>query len=379
MLRFVVALPLLAACPGGAPATRLAGGDAEAPTVVIASPDSGDLAFDRIGAVVPVDDSTVAISLPSSRRFIFYNTAGHLTRVVGRQGSGPGELSAVAASGVLADSLWVYDPVADRVTLFDIRTGRLVATRRAGLHLAGWPASASVLGLLQDGSLLVEGRTSITGLAHRTTPGIVPVARVTADGRLLQAVGARDLSGWAFAAKAGAGEIQGIQPFARIDWVAAASDGSGFALVSQDEAAVTVTMFDATGATRYHRPLPLVGDLLTGARTDSALGHLGPPFGGLADGVLAHPDRLPAVSDAILGTDGSLWLLVDPPVLGRLGARWAVLSPNGASLDTVGMPTARRLARPMAAAYWAVEMDSLDVPRVVQYPRRGSPGSVDRR
>jgi hypothetical protein len=313
-----------------------------------------------------------------SRQFLVFTASGELLRVFGRRGSGPGELTAVGAIGLAADSLWVYDPVADRLTLYLPRSGATVRTRQVGLRLAGWPGSASILALLQDGSLLVEGRHSITGLVLHATPPAIPVSRVDPDGRVVQSVGIVNLEGWAFSAKAGGGEIQGIQPFATIDLVAAATDGSRFAFVAARDDSIHVRMYQANGDQVYSLPLPLAGDPLTDGRVDSALRHLGPPFPSLPHGTLRRPARLPAVSQAIVGDDGSLWLQLDPPVLNRVVTRWALVAPDGLSLDTVAMLSSRVLARPARADYWAIELDSLDVPRLARYSfdRRANPGQL---
>lgn len=370
-MRWTAGLLFLAACTGQATMPPAQVSD-DSPQLVIASPDTAGIAFDRIGAILPMPDTTVLISLPGSRQVLVYSRDGLLERVLGRPGSGPGEFASIGAAGLLADTLWVYDRVADRTTRFLPRTGDRVGTTRVGLRLPEWPGGGEVLALLADGSFLVQGRYSITGLLQRATPSVVPVARVTAAGRLLQAIGALDLTGWAFSVKVGGGEIQGVQPFRAVDRVAAALDGSRFALVSLGSDSVSVTMYDAAGGRLFERALPLVGDQLTAARADSGTKHLGGPFLTFTSGTIVRPERLPAVSQAIVGTDGSLWLELDPPVIGRSATRWAVLSPSGVQVDTVTMPTARQLVRPMAGAYWAVEVDSLDVPRASRYAFRGA-------
>jgi hypothetical protein len=374
----ILVLGALTACVGtdsAAPPDRTR---ADAADLILTSPDTGGLSFDRIGAVLTTRDSLVIVSLPMSRQFLVFTASGELLRVFGRRGSGPGELTAVGAIGLVADSLWVYDPVADRLTLYLPRSGATVRTRQVGLRLTGWPGSASILALLQDGSLLVEGRHSITGLVLHATPPAIPVSRVDPGGRVLQSVGIRNLEGWAFSAKTVGGGIQGIQPFAAIDRVAAATDGSRFAFVAARDDGIHVRMYQANGDQVYSLPLPLAGDPLTDGRVDSALRHLGPPLSSLPRGTLRRPVRLPAVSRAIVGDDGSLWLQLDPPVLNRVVSRWALVAPDGRSLDTVAMLSPRILARPTRAGYWAIELDSLDVPRLARYSfdRRANPGQL---
>lgn len=358
---------LAAACAGSGPAAERPSVPASTPDLVLRSPDTATIAFDRIGAVVPAGDGGVVITLPGSRQILIYGGDGRLRQVVGRAGSGPGEFTSLGAVGLRGDTVWAYDPVADRLTLFHRTTGSLVESRRAGLRLPGWPAGVDVLGLLSDGSVLAEGHHSITGLLQGSVPAYVPVAQTTRSGRVVQQLGGRDLGQWSFRTKAEGGEIEGIEPLVAVDRVAVAADGGHFALVRPFQDSVSVTMYDGTARRLYDSALRIAGPPLTTARFDSAMRHLGPPFSSLAPGAIRRPPRLPVVADATIGTDGALWLLLDPPALGRSAARWLVVSPAGVVSDTVWLPASRRLARPDGRRYWAVEVDSLDVPRVVRY------------
>ena len=81
-------------------------------------------------------------------------------------------------------------------------------------------------------------------------------------------------------------------------------------------------------------------------------------------GALADVSFYPPVTEAVSGADETIWLRREE--MGGETVRWDVLGPNGQRVASVTLPAALRILRASLEALWAVELDDLDVPFVVQ-------------
>jgi hypothetical protein len=93
----------------------------------IGSVEDAAIGFSRIVAIAVADDGSVFVLEGQDRHVRAYDADGRLRRVIGRQGSGPGELEAPTRFGLLGDTVWVYDLRNQRITLFRT-TGELIGT-----------------------------------------------------------------------------------------------------------------------------------------------------------------------------------------------------------------------------------------------------------
>jgi hypothetical protein len=336
---------------------------------VIRSPDSAGIAFDIIGSIRLTSDSHVVVSLPRHRQLVVFSREGRMQAVLGRPGEGPGEFRALGSHGVKGDSIWAYDPVATRLTWF-APTGQVLASGRIAIRLPEWPRPLDVLQVLEDGSLLVEGQHSVSDLVAGLSP-LVPFGRTDPQGQSVGLIGRRDLTGTTFSATGPAGGVVGLQPFVPTPLLVASADGSRFAHVVVDKESAgraTITVYHADGSVGYERTHTFQPSRLTSERFDSALERLGPPFTALPERIIHRPEYLPPVSAVQFGPEGTLWLSIDPPVLGRDRSRWLILDRDGALTDTVELPAGHRLLYGGAGWYWAEVTDSLGVPELRKYP-----------
>lgn len=101
--------------------------------------------------VVVADDGSVLVADTKPTVVKVYDPAGALVRVIGREGSGPGEFRA-AYLAILGDTLVVQDAANTRATTFNWRTGDLLSERRTaccyyfpiGIDAAGHAAVRSI-------------------------------------------------------------------------------------------------------------------------------------------------------------------------------------------------------------------------------------------
>lgn len=359
---------LLGACEQPAPPARSAPVTDE-PLVTIASPDSAGIAFDRIASLLVSPDAGIVLLSGQSRQFLVYDASNTLRHVFGLRGQGPGEFAFLAAHGLRGDTLWAYDPVQRRTSFFAL-DGTLLETRPFRVNIPGWRLRVELIAILADGSLLVAGEHSVSGLASGQSPTSVPLRRMTPAGGTLTDLGALDYAGIPYAAPNGGGTLVGFQPFLPVPGVAVAQDGSRFVVVSaaEEDPSPRVRVYRYDGRLLFDRSLPLAGDPLTDARLDSAFAVLGPQIATLASGIIRRPTTLPAVSAVLLATDGTVWLALDSPWLRRPVRRWARLQVEAGVIDTVYTPASLSVLRPERTTYWGFELDSMDVPVITRYP-----------
>lgn len=120
----------------------------------------------RVGEAVGLDLSTVRglavgdqgwifVAQPADAHVKVVDRDGRLLRVIGRRGAGPGEFQFPAAVGWLADTLWVQDMQARRISLFS-PDGRFHSSFASVVDLEMFPLRPAVpAALLATGASLV--------------------------------------------------------------------------------------------------------------------------------------------------------------------------------------------------------------------------------
>lgn len=163
-------LALLAGCGGGAPdagSTRTPDRDS-LKTVEHASLDTsriwefgtnpvadvgGDEALVQVAGAVRLGDR-IAVADAGAHQLRFYDLAGKLLRVAGREGNGPGEFQHLAWAGPLpGDSVGAWDARLRRLSVYS-RDGQLGRTAEFGIK-GFFP---TVQGVFADGSLLIAAQ-----------------------------------------------------------------------------------------------------------------------------------------------------------------------------------------------------------------------------
>jgi hypothetical protein len=112
-----------------------------------------DADFAGVAGAVRLPNGTTEVAVESDPRLLFFDSAGELTRSVGRRGDGPAEFRIPQLLGHRADTVWLYDYVHARVTRFDAN-GDLLGI----VNLTPPLPSALAVGDLPDGSFVLMGQ-----------------------------------------------------------------------------------------------------------------------------------------------------------------------------------------------------------------------------
>ena len=185
-----------------------------APDLTISIPDSIGGASAEMGRAEMLGDGSIAMADWDGQRILVFDSAGALTRVIGRAGSGPGEFRApVLTSGLAGDSLLVWDPYLRRISRLSATTG---SGRESNLSAEAASGSAPLVGELADGPLVLRHERFD---ADPRTGG----TRVTTEIRLLDPRGGKTMTIMTIEAVPH-GDAQGFRFFSPRIQVAVAED-----------------------------------------------------------------------------------------------------------------------------------------------------------
>ncbi len=125
------------------------------PDLVIGSRDgAAEYVFGMVGAVRSLPGGGVFVTDLQDQMIRLYDEVGGYVGAFGGRGDGPGEFRAVFVAGAAGDSVWMWDPIHQRVTvvLADAGSGTIVTFDHE-------PAEGpSELRRLEDGSYLAQSR-----------------------------------------------------------------------------------------------------------------------------------------------------------------------------------------------------------------------------
>jgi hypothetical protein len=152
---FILTVALIACagsgCTNGSSASHDARGRLVGNALVSVGGGERDPLYHVVGAVLL--DSQLIVANGGSRALHFYDLDGHLTRVAGRQGDGPGEFQQIYWIQAVASDLAVYDRELTRLSMFT-DSGDFVGSVQISVPDAY--SAASALGVFPDGSILVH-------------------------------------------------------------------------------------------------------------------------------------------------------------------------------------------------------------------------------
>lgn len=270
------------------------------PALTITIPDSIGGASADMGDVVRLGGGNIAIADWDGHRVLVFDSVGALRRVIGREGSGPGEFEAplmIQAFG--GDSLLIWDPYLGRLSWLDANsgTGRSVNLSRAGL-LGGNP----IVGLLRDGRIVgrreVLKRDGPMKLPGRTATLLLMGPDVGPDGARADALP----DTFVFAA----GDARGYRFFQPT--LQTATDGERLFAGISSEWRINIYALDGRELGELSRPwTPRAVTAADRARIRAALTRPGmaPEF--LADD--RFDATVPAFGRILSAGDGSIWVL----------------------------------------------------------------------
>jgi 6-bladed beta-propeller len=308
--------------------------------------ESGDSsAFAMVGSVRWLSDGRLVVADVAASRLLVFDATGRFVRPLGRRGDGPGEFRNVGGITVLpGDSLVTFDASLRRLSVWHPDAGFVRSIPLTGESAEdSWPADAW---LWRDG-LVVVLQLSITP-KDSVAPG-AGVRRWPMRARL----SLRDTSG---------------QALRTSPWF----DGMYTGLYATGD-----------GDLRW----PAQRELLTGTEVDEvrsearALAATRMKPERLRDAFAMNfapeilPKERPAIGRVIVAPDGQLW--VERFEATRLGARlqkpgdrWTILTPDGAPVARLTLPTLGRLEAVRGTRVAIVLRDSLDVQTVALYELR---------
>lgn len=339
----------------------------------------GPTSITSVGAVVQsADGRMVYVSQPDDRTIrVFDAVTGAPGGLLGRGGRGPGEFERIGGLSIRGDTLFVADPLQQRMVTFSgggahIETFKVLArphptTRRPPLPFKAAP-SGNIWGqFVLNAASIARGDVTAS-----------PMVIMSRDGEVLREVAALPLAGATTLAEFSGLVVVFIQPF--LDtyhlWDVAA-DGSAAALVSataeqQAEGTFSVTRFAASGDTVFHRafvytPIPVPRTVRDSIWSDFASGmfsRAGRRAMDLAREHVVIPETHPPVTDVVADGSGRTWLRREEagPMV-----TWVALNDRGAIEARIETPRALEVHHISGDVFWGVILDEVDVPYVVRF------------
>jgi len=333
----------------------------------ITSPGSGE--FVAVGSVT---ETAGAIYLSDWREPAIYrfDPQGRFVGRVGREGDGPGEYRVPITLGARGDSLWLWEPSQQRLTLWD-PAGHLVRT--TAVTDGGGSYASGVL--LPDGGIAkLPNWSSANGSAGQVS---APVLRFTPAGRLRDTLLTIPVGVDHFQFETGPKMyLIGQQPFIDSPLLVASIVGDGFIRVDRatdGPPRIGLTRYDASGRVRWRRSISYTPAPLDPTVIDSVIrGYTNPadsrapkvPEATVRAGITIPPRAVPVLS-VTLGTDGRIWLRMPTPA--GAPAHYMVLGSNGAPAFDLLLPPRGRILGSPGPKLWVLLSDDDDLPIAVRY------------
>jgi hypothetical protein len=348
--------------------------------------ESTSLTWFRSMAVGP--DGRIYTGHLQDNRVAVHDASGRPMGDVSRSGQGPGEFGRVGTVGMVGDTLWVLDQGEVRFELFD-GGGNFIGSRKIEIRLGKSFAEygPQPTQLMRDGSVvgLYPVPSSAVADGSRTQMTYVHMSDA---GEALDTIATWDISNTTL-------EITdpdnprrfasySAQPFADADIVTLSQTEPLVAIVerrvAEESPRVTVTLRRDTGDTLWTRVFGYEPIPIETSEVDSIVDAIGKLFDDPRRGTVMPaakaaavarermyiPSHHPAVSMAVLGTDGTVWLKRESK-RGQGGAVWTVLDRGGDVAGTVVLPVRLTVYIANATGVWGMDMDDLDVPYIVHY------------
>lgn len=296
--------------------------------------DGQSYSLTRIGGVKVAEDGAIWVLDQVERQLLRFGVDGTFLGAFGRQGEGPGELSAPRLLGMKKDSVWVWDRGTSRISVFD-STGRFV--RSISVPMTGTGV------LLPSGGIAVLPVTTYGAAAQ---DGVSPVWRVGRSGAIdTLLLVPRSYRVLRYALNGGL--IVGRQPFDDAPLFVASSDGSRFVLVErrvsgQGRGQFRVRVRDHNGVTQLdqaysYTPKPIEKKDVATAIANLAQGPSASPEGRRAiENALFVPRHFTPVSGVVAGDNHDIWLRREES--DTTMATWTVLRSNGSVRGHVRLP-----------------------------------------
>lgn len=342
------------------------------------------------GAIIDASGKLFVMQ-PMDREIRVFDSFGEPVMSIGGTGQGPGEFSALAALGLIGDTLIAADPAAGGLSLFHPDGGFLRFRRWIGMMPPQRMGNGVVLtgavpvAILPDDYGLM--RPNSMGIQTPPRPGIhvdsmdVPLLRINAAGQVVDTVA------WERVLGAIVGVMRGGQlhrrrvPFQRQRRTFILANGSGVVAVDESEgdtesSLVSVTRIGPSADTLFRRLYrarlrPVTDEVFRSAilNSDAVLGGAESPdiawFESVMSGSALVPKSLPTVTDLVASQDGAIWLRREDD--GSDQARWSILDGDGHLKALVTLPRSQRVLAARGDILVAVDEDPLGRATIVGY------------
>lgn len=358
--------------------------------------DRDDDWLTRVGKVLIGPEGQLYLSQPRDGEIRMYDIDSEHVATIGRRGQGPGEFNRLGGIGFLGDTLYASD--AERINFF-ASDGRFI-------HSVPWSPEVLIVGesmyapafpnefVLRVGGMalvkpaMMEAVRLGAGENSGPSAGVTSVERRVPFVRLEAGSDLADTIAWettrvTIARIASGGEIYSMRnPFGDDPLFTVMQDGRGIVSVDRPAAqsgqasSYLVTLVDPAGDTLFSRshayaPVPMqaedVDEALGGAAIlpDSEGGPSASAFERSLRGNDLIPEYHAPVSAVAVGQDGTIWLKRENQIAETIV--WNVLDDQGRLQGAVALPRDQTVVAASGTVMVAVELDELDVPRVVRY------------
>jgi len=314
--------------------------------------------------LVPIDfvsprwDGVVAFSQPQDFLVRIYASSGEMLGKFGRSGEGPGEFAGISRLGWIADTLWVFDAIQQRLTYISPNL-ELVRTTASGL-------SRGTLGVTRDGGLIVgnsapgdwyefdrfsfDGQQKI-GTIGRMPPGDHPQVRYPGGTVTI--------------------------PYASTPHYAVSRNGEWLAYVvpsieGPESGTFSVTVLSSNGNELFVSRFPFQGEEIPEADWNATIERRAHTLGrfGMSEQVdilrqAPKPRFFPPVSRILLGDDGTCWV----ELRGQAdGVPYYVIDSGGTLVGGILLTSGDRVGAIISSnEVWVLEPDEFGTEDLVRY------------
>lgn len=389
------ATPLLAALllvsgPAAAPLSVPPAGRDLAPDPDFVLDDSVRAQLSVISDIALSPDGSLYLADRTFPAVLHLEPTGHLRRIIGRAGEGPGEFIYISQLGTIHDTLWAVDPGLGRVTLFGpgAREAATVTLGRPAALRAGVPEdrrlrSGLAMAMLPDGGVIAEQPITPPG-----RPAAMPIAlavlRVDRDNAIRDTLTVLNADRQALRFIFREGILTAAQPLTDDPTAAYASDGGLVVRLDRRAGAGSFTLTawrdgaeQAWTRSLSYRPAPVpagLPDSLARMLVRRDPGAAPTPI--TADSIrrkLYVPPSMPPVEAIVVGHDRSIWLRVHFADSPADRADWMLVDARGRPVRRVTTDPRFRVLEADRAHLWGTLLDLDDVPQVVRYtvPQEG--------
>ena len=348
----------------------------------IGSLDDSATALSAVGSLAVDADGRIYVPQSASGSIRVFGADGRPLGTYGGSGDGPGEFRQITRIGIFADTLFVSDLAAGRITLFSL-DGRVLET-----------LSLTPRGLDEDWVPVVPWWLDGEGTAV-ALPGYLPtlrdpsvayrvmLVRIDRAGEIVDTVALTDRPPQLSIRLQGPfGAQLTNQPFVTPFLPVISAHGSPVAVLGDPRTTsgrggvLEVTVLRSLQDTVWSRTfsyegLPLTESVVDRVVTEKVrrLSREAFPDRDDAEGQIraemSLPDHVPPLSGGLFADDGSLWLRREDT--GAEVQRWIVLDPQGVLVAEVVLPSSLKVEVVRYRSLWGVDTDELGVPYVVRY------------